>query len=513
MKDSPKVSRRGFMETAGVATGTLLAGAAFPHPAIGKEGKGANEKINIAVLGSGGRAQEHLRILLKMKNKEHKPVDLIGICDVWDGNKDVGRGLYFSAEKCGLDAQGKDKDRITKDYRKILDCKDVDAVLIATPDHWHARMSVDAMDAGKDVYCEKPMTHTIDEARQVAEAVKRTKQVFTVGVQSTADPRWRMANQMITEGKIGHVMQGQTSYYRNSNEGQWRYYHLSKDMNPKTVDWKMFLGTQFGLAPEMPFNRAKYAQWRCYWDFGGGMYTDLFVHQLTHLVIAMGVRFPKRVVGAGGLYLEYDGRDVPDMATVVADYDEGCQLLISATMCNDVQLGEVIRGHTGNIRFGGNPGDGFILGNQDHALKGKPAPAGASMGTDGEKFNPQQPGEDTYALWEHFLECTRSRNPETLCPAELGYAAITTVNLGVKSYREGKAYYFDKETGKVSDADESWAKRWEEVSHKRGKPNQIMGWKAGEEGSLLRAARLPEAGRRLGRRERSGRQRLSELPE
>ena len=198
---------------------------------------------------------------------------------------------------------GQDTDRITKDYRRLLECKDIDAVLIATPDHWHARMSVDAMEAGKDVDCEKPMTHTIDEARKVAETVRKTKQVFTVGVQSTADPRWKLANQMITEGKIGHVMQGQTSYYRNSNEGQWRYYPLTKDMNPKTVDWKMFLGTDFGLAPDMPFNRAKYAQWRCYWEFGGGMYTDLFVHQLTHLITAMGVRFPRRVVGAGGLYL------------------------------------------------------------------------------------------------------------------------------------------------------------------------------------------------------------------
>ena len=266
--------------------------------------------------------------------------------------RETGRGLYYSAEKCGLDWEGKDKERITKDYRKILDNKDVDVVLIATPDHWHAKMSIDAMEAGKDVYCEKPMTHTIDEARRVAETAKKTKQVFTVGVQSTADPRWRMANQMITDGKIGHVMQAQTSYHRNSNEGQWRYYPLLKEMTPKTVDWKMFLGTDFGLAPDQPFNRARYAQWRCYWDFGGGMYTDLFVHQLTHMIIAMGVRFPRRVVGAGGLYMEYDGRDVPDVATVVADYDEGCQLLISATMCNDVQLGEIIRGHLGNIRFG-----------------------------------------------------------------------------------------------------------------------------------------------------------------
>ena len=123
----------------------------------------------------------------------------------------------------------------------------MDAVFIATPDHWHAKMSIDAMEAGKDVYCEKPMTHTIDEARRVAETVKRTKQIFTVGVQSTTDPRFRLANKLITEGKIGHVMQGQTSYYRNGTVGQWRYYHLSKDMTPKTVDWKMFLGTEFGL--------------------------------------------------------------------------------------------------------------------------------------------------------------------------------------------------------------------------------------------------------------------------
>ena len=146
MKDNRKVSRRGFIETAGAATGAMMAVGTFPHPAVGAV-KGANEKVNIAILGPGGRAQEHLRILLKMKNKEQKPVDIIGLCDVWDGAKwkeredrETGRGLYYSAERCGLDWEGKDKDRVTKDYRKILDNKDVDVVLIATPDHWHAKM-------------------------------------------------------------------------------------------------------------------------------------------------------------------------------------------------------------------------------------------------------------------------------------------------------------------------------------------------------------------------------------
>jgi hypothetical protein len=212
------------------------------------------------------------------------------------------------------------------------------------------------------------------------------------------------------------------------------------------------------------------------------MYTDLFVHQLTHLIQAMGVRFPRRVVGGGGLYMEYDGRDVPDVATVVADYDEGCQLIISATMCNDVQLPEVIRGHLGTIRFD-SPSEGFAVIPQE--IDGRPAPPGSNRGSGGEKFNPPQPHHDTRALWDHYIECIRSRNPETKCPAELGYAAIATVNMGVDSYRDGKALFFDKESGMVKQADKSWAAKWEERSHKRGKPAQVIGWKAGVTGSTL----------------------------
>lgn len=481
MQNKPLVNRRTFLETAGVAAGAAAAVGTIGHPAIGAV-KGANERLNVGILGPGGRAQQHIRILNGLK-EETKSVEINALCDVWDGNDAVKRGLYYSAKACGLDAEGKDKDRIVKDYRRLLDNKDIDIFLIATPDHWHAKMSADAMEAGKDVFCEKPMTHTIEEARDLVGVVNRTKQVFTVGVQSAADPRWMEANKLITEGKIGHVLQGQTSYYRNSNMGQWRYYKLTKDMTPKSVDWKMFLGTDFGLAPDMPFDRAKYAQWRCYWEFGGGMYTDLFVHQVTHLIMAMGVRLPARVVGAGGLYMEYDGRDVPDTATVVADYDEGCQVLISATMCNDVQLPELIRGHTGTIRFGGRPADGYSVVQQK--LEGRPAPPGANMGEGGDTFTPEQPREDTRALWEHFLECVRSRNPETLCPVELGYAAIATVNLGVQSYRQGKALYLNKEDGSITNADSAWARRWEERSKLRGKPNQVIGWTAGDTGSLL----------------------------
>jgi len=256
MTEKQAVSRRGFLGTAGAATGAAVASGVFPHPAIGAV-KGANERLNFAILGPGGRAQAHIGVLLDMK-KEGKPVDIIGVCDVWDGGPTIyrkvryrttgaeemkwveERGLFPSAKRCGIDIA--DKKSVTKDYRRLLERKDIDAVVVATPDHWHAKMAIDAMESGKDVYSEKPMCHTIDEARRIAETVKKTGQVFVVGVQSTSDPRWKLANEMITSGKIGHVMQGQTSYYRNSNVGQWRYYGLTKEMNPKTVDWKMFLG-------------------------------------------------------------------------------------------------------------------------------------------------------------------------------------------------------------------------------------------------------------------------------
>jgi predicted dehydrogenase len=348
-----KPHRRNFLATSAVA------GAALSLPKTSYANiLGANGKANIAFVGVGGRCQQHVDVILKMK-QEGKGVEPYAVCDVWDGDPTKGRGkgqgLFPTAKRCGIPQD--DKARVTKDYRVILDNKEVDIVCVATPDHWHAKQAIDAMQAGKDVYCEKPMTRTMAEAQAVVDTWKKTGRVMSVGVQSMADPTWGKAYDLIKKGKIGHVMQGQTSYFRNSDVGQWRYYSLTPDMNPKTIDWDTFLGHKFELngeklgptPAEQPFDRAVFAQWRCYWNFGGGMFTDLFVHQTTHLIAAMGVRYPRRVVGGGGIYLEYDTRDVPDVAAVVADYDEGCQVLITATMANDHRIEECIRGHSATM--------------------------------------------------------------------------------------------------------------------------------------------------------------------
>jgi predicted dehydrogenase len=481
-----KSNRRDFLKATAVGASALSLTAASAARVAG-----ANERVRVAFLGTGGRCQAHLRVINDLK--QENIAEPVAVCDVWDGNKvrGVDRGLYPSAEKVGLDPNN--KERVTKDYRRVLDMKDVDVVCIAAPDHWHAKMSIDAAEAGKDVYCEKPMTKTIDEAHAVVDTMQKHNRVMSVGVQSMADPVWLKAHDYIAAGNIGHVAQAQTSYYRNSDIGQWRYYPLTRDMTPKTIDWDMFLGHDFQikgldqpLGPKIPFDRAVYAEWRCYWPFGGGMFTDLFVHQTTHMISAMGVRYPRRVVGGGGIYLEYDSRDVPDVSMVVADYDEGCQLYITATMIAAYPIEEVIRGHLGTIKFvkGGfqvikenprsNPG---IPARLEHSLK-----PNDFVQVDGPS---QQHDGDTKALWKNFLECVRDRKRETLSTPELGAAAFTTVMLGVKSYRDGKAFYWDKESRKPVEADKSWAQNWEKRSKERGKPNQVMGWHADDKGSLL----------------------------
>ncbi len=319
---------------------------------------GANERIGIAFLGVGGRCQEHITVILDMQ-RNNRGVAPVAVCDVWDGDAELGRGggrgLFPSARRCGLNPD--DRQHVTKDYRRLLELREVDVVCIATPDHWHAKMAVDAAAAGKQIYCEKPMTRTIDEAHAVVDAARQHNTVMTVGVQWMADPLIRTINDMIRRGDIGHLAQAQTSYYRNSLVGQWRYYPIKREMTPQTIDWDMWLGHRFQLfaglplASYRPFDREVWAQWRCYWDFGGGLFTDLFVHRTTRMIATMGVRYPARVVGAGGIYLEYDDREVPDVATIVADYDEGCQLIISGTMINDYGLDQVIRGRSATVNL------------------------------------------------------------------------------------------------------------------------------------------------------------------
>lgn len=471
------VDRRDFLRsTASVGTAITLSAASYAR--VG----GSNERLGVAFLGCGGRAQAHIHAVLRLK-QDGQSVLPVGVCDVWDGQEDsydhefppgqftkrnYSQGLFPSAKKCGLNLN--DSARVTKDYRRLLDAKGVDVVCISTPDHWHARMSLDAMAAGKDVFVEKPMTRTAAEAQAVIDAAKKFNRVVVVGVQSMADPSWSMANEFIRSNRIGPVVQAQTGVHRNDVRGQWRYYRLTPKMSPKTIDWDLFLGHQFevngeALGPrDLPFDRALFAQWRCYSPFSGGVFTDLLTHKATQLLAATGLRYPRRVAGLGGLYWEHDGREVPDVATLVADFDEGAQFVFTSTTVSSYPVEEIIRGRLGAIKFSKG---GLQLFRDD------PTRASGLPGRLEKPIEPTEnvvatpPSNETASMWEHFLGCVRDRNRATLCSPELGAAAVTMASMALQSYRTGQVLTWDNEHRRVVGADGAWAEKWESRSRSR----------------------------------------------
>lgn len=467
------VSRRGFLKTgsAGALAAATLVNATQAQAA--DKAADQNGKIRIGFVGPGGRGfGAHVKTLTKLQN-EGQPIELAAVCDVYSEHRD--RAANHIKKETG-------KDPVKyEDFREMYAKEDLDAVCIGTPDHWHAIQTIEALEAGMDVYCEKPMTKTAEEAIEVMRTWKKTGRVMQVGVQSTSLPVWNKVNQLLRSGKLGKVLMYQTEFFRNSSMGQWRYYKLTEKMSPKTINWKLWLGVEDDLAETIPFDRAVYAQWRRFWPFGSGMFTDLFVHRTTSMLKATGLRFPGRVVGGGGIFMEYDGRDVPDVATVVADFNEGVQGLVTATMaCQNTPVKQLIRGHHGSFVFGtGEQFDDFEFiperpqVTRNSKLKEETIEVGNVPNT-------------TYAHFKNWIEAMQAGDPQ-MCnnPTDLGAAALSTVILGAKSYREGKVYHVDADTLTIHDGNSEWAKKWEQKSANREKPNHIAGWKAGDHGSLL----------------------------
>lgn len=472
---NPQSSRRDFIKTTGTAA-ALAAGAQLYATAPARAA-GANDKLRIAFIGPGGRGfGAHVKTLAQIKN-EGAHIELCAVAEVY--SEQLDKVADFIQKENG-NAPAK-----YVDYREMLAKEDIDAVCIGTPDHWHALQIIDCLKAGKHVYCEKPMTKTVEESLRVVDAWRSSGKVMQVGVQSTSLPVWNQVRALLQEGKLGKVLQFQTEYFRNSNMGQWRYYKLEKQMTPKTVDWKRWLGVEEGLAEEMPFDRAVYAQWRRFWPFGSGMFTDLFVHRTTSMLKATGLRFPARVVGAGGIYLEYDGRDVPDVATVVADYREGVQGLINATMCNqESRITQCIRGHHGSFVFGnGEQFDSFQFIPERPQVTGDSSLKEEQILVDTPPLNKVS---TTYLHFKNWLDAMQANDPQACNNTpELGAAAIAAVILGARSYREDRVFYFDAETGNISDGNGDWAKNWEAHSQARKPAQHIPGWKAGDKGSTL----------------------------
>lgn len=463
-------SRRNFIKQSATVAGAASAVgvAASRAQAVA----GANERMRIGFIGPGGRGfGAHVKSLCTLHGDGRK-VDLVAVAEVYKTQRE--KVASYIEDKTGTAPTQ------YVDYQEMIEKENLDAVCIGTPDHWHHKQTIDALNAGLNVYCEKPMTKTVEEAFNVEKTWKASGKVMQVGVQSTSLPVWDQVRELLQSGKLGKVLGFQTEYFRNSDLGQWRYYKLEKDMSPKTIDWKRWLGTEDGLSPEAPFDREVYKQWRRFWPFGSGMFTDLFVHRTTSMLKATGLRLPGRVTGAGGIYLEYDGRDVPDVATVVADFNEGVQGLVTATMCNqESRVDQLIRGHFGTFAFGnGEQFDGF-----DFVPERGPV---THVRQEAERIKTKPVKNTTLAHFSNWLDACEAGEPLTCNnPPDLGAAAMAVVNLGAQSYRQGKVYFVDADKREISTDDPGWAAKWEKRSAELGSPSHIPGWTAGDYGSKL----------------------------
>ena len=442
-----KLGRRQFVKSA-LGAGVAL-GAASPTVFAQEKVQGANDRLQLAVIGVGGRGRYLLRWVMETGGQmvppapppwapPPKPPDprlaarVVAVCDVYEKRKREAQ--TFS----GADG--------TLDYRRVLDRKDVDAVIIATPDHWHARMALEAMARGKDVYLEKPVTHTVEEARQVAEGVRRTGRVLQVGSQTTSSDQWWKARKAIQDGMIGDLVQSQGSYHRNSEEGEWNW-KIDPEAGPQGagesfVDWKMWLGE----APERSWDADRFFRFRKYWDYSGGIATDLFYHVMAPLNIAWGeAQFPHKVMASGGVYAFKD-REVPDTFALLAEYPKGHSLVLSSSMANDTHVPGLIRGHEGTImmvpdgRFEGRV-DAITITPQSVARKKFKDRYGTI-----EVVLETEPRE---SHMENFLRCLRSREKPVL-DADTAYRAMVTIGMSVQSYREGRVLYWDARREKVA---------------------------------------------------------------
>ncbi|MCX6623538.1 MAG: Gfo/Idh/MocA family oxidoreductase, partial [Acidobacteria bacterium] len=385
-------------------------------------------------IGAGGRGTYVAKAFAKFGSEKAK---IVAVCDVYQKRVTANK----EAHKCDG----------YLDYHEILNRNDIDAVIVATPDHWHAKIALEAMDRGKDVCLEKPMCHTIAEAKQLVDTVKESKRILQVGSQTTSADQWWKAKQYIADGAIGNMIMSQGSYHRNSTAGEWNY-HIEPEAGPDKsgenfIDWKMWLGP----AAKRSWNADRFFRFRKYWDYSGGIATDLFFHVAAPLNICWPEpQFPHKVMAGGGIYVFKDEREVPDTFHLVAEYPKGHSVVLTSSMANSQHIPGLIRGHEGTIIMVDH---GMFEGHTDHITlrpeKRVVNDAYKAKFGEAEKVIAVEEKDMMSTHINNYLDCVRSRQKPTL-DVETAARAQVLITMAVDSYREGKVLYFDEKTWKVS---------------------------------------------------------------
>lgn len=429
------LTRRDFIRTTAVtATGVVsaakLLGAADASgatraPVVNRRVIGANDRIHIGIIGVKGMGGGHLRNIVgdEMKNDN---AGVIAVCDVWE----------TARRKAQTTAQLSDS-AVYTDYRRLLENTDIDAVVVATPDHWHGKMGVDALNAGKHLYIEKPMTRHLDEAFKIYDAAKRAKLLVQVGSHGCSDPKYHRARDLVAAGTLGTMLWAQGSYCRNNPKGEWNY-TLEPEATAQTVDWRTWLGP----ARKRPWSAERFFRWRKYWDYGTGLIGDLWPHRLHPLMLAMGLNeFPKSVTCMGGDLCGSDRRpgpdgqpngeprEVADTTLMMVDFPCGAVIMLAGSTVNERGIEDIIRGSRANLTMGGG--------------RLQVAPERPFVDEiDARDETPPDAGETHVKHMRNFLESIRN-NVAPNCNEELGIRVQTIVSMAELAYRKKKLVRFD----------------------------------------------------------------------
>ncbi|MBX9580071.1 MAG: Gfo/Idh/MocA family oxidoreductase [Gemmataceae bacterium] len=368
----------------------------------------ANDTLRVGIIGPGGRARGLMQSLKKVPN-----VTITAVCDVWDANLAEGKKL--------ADPQA----FATKAHEELLDRKDVDAVLIGTPDHLHVPLTVAACQAGKDVYVEKPLTHDLSEGKAVIDAQNQNKRVVQVGMQQRSMPHLVKAREVLKAGTIGTVHKAKCSWNRNADRAR-RY----KDpMDPKTVDWKRFLGA----AKDQPFDAYKFRQWRWFWDFGGGIFTDLMVHWIDVVHWFLDLDHPQSAASVGDWYSAKDVWETPDTVQTLLRYpDQDVQVHFEGTFSSN-RVGAM-------AEFNGTEGTLYVDRGRyevipDRGKKLAPSSLILGKGERGLDFYDQPDGELLHLT--NWVEAVRTRGKPS-APASAGVGAASAAHLANLALRSGQ---------------------------------------------------------------------------
>ena len=398
------LTRRTFIAASGAAW-TARSYAAIP---------GANDRLRLGVIGCGGMGTAgHMRPLTRQKDDLN--IEFNSVCDLFSKRTDAAAQLTGAPNKYS-------------DYHKLLENKDVDYVLIATPEHWHAQMSIDAAAAGKHIYCEKPMTWNVEQAKKVVARLNAAKGIkMQVGVQGMSDDSFETANKYVKDGTIGKVVLAQIDYSRNSLQPDYLGTPVDPDLKPGVnFDWNAWLGG----APKRPFDPDRYFNWRRYWDYSSGIASDLFIHRVTRIIKSLGLTFPQRGVATGGKFGWPDALgEVPDTMNILLDYPEGLTVQLISSMANSSTIEHMLRGHKATLTFNS---DGFVIKPQGPFAK------------DMEEIVHKKSGKEDTVLHHKNLHNAIRLGEALKTPVELGYYGVVASQVGVQSLRKQQYMTWDR---------------------------------------------------------------------